>query len=93
MENFEVTPTPINTSMDLLAKLDMILGAAQQWISEEDDALGLTIFQRLYEVSAELDVVPDNSEDWSALGEKLLEIKEAMRQKSVNELEAMYEGS
>jgi hypothetical protein len=93
MENFEVAPTPINTAKDVLAKLDMILGAAQQWVTEDDDALGVMIFQRLHEISTDLDVIHDSSGDWKVLGEKLLEIKEAMRQKSVNDLEAMYEGS
>jgi hypothetical protein len=93
MDNFEVAPSPIKTGKDVLAKLDMILGAAQQWAKEEDDALSLAIFQRLNEISADLDVVPDSSVEWNALGEKLLEIIEVMRQKSVRELEVMYEGS
>lgn len=98
MDTHGVAHTPITNGEELLAKLNLILGAAQQWISDDDDdadELSLVILQRMREIGADVDAVLDRNPnfDLAPLGEKLLEIKEVMRQKSVNDLQSMFERS
>lgn len=90
-----VAPTPITSVEELLAKMDLILGAAQQWVEDDNDELGAMIFRRMRELSSDFDIILSSGPgpDWEAVGEKLMAIKEALRQRSVRDLESMYERS
>lgn len=95
MDTHGIAPTPVTSGEELLAKMNLILGAAQQWASDDDDELGVLIFQRLSEVGDDMDTVLglEPNLDLTPMGEKLMEIKEAIRQRSLGDLQAMYERS
>jgi hypothetical protein len=51
METHEIAPSPVRTMEDLIAKLEMIRGAANQLVSERDGILAKTIHLRVSELS------------------------------------------
>lgn len=95
MDTNGIARTPITNGEELLAKLDLILGAAEQWVSDNDDELGFIIYQRLSEVGDDMDGVLEwyPNLDLTPMGEKLMKIKEALRQRSVGDIKEMYERS
>lgn len=50
METHEIAPSPVRTMEDLLAKLEMINGAAKQLVTDRDGSLARTINRRVHEL-------------------------------------------
>jgi hypothetical protein len=89
MERNEITPAPVNTAEELIAKMDLILGAAQQWVTVDDDELGAAIYRRCSELPANLSTVQGSQEHWAAFNEKAVAINRSLRQKAYVELQNM----
>lgn len=89
MEHNEIMPAPVNTPEELIAKMDLILGAAQQWVTIEDDELGAAIYRRCSELPGNLSTVQGTQEHWEAFNQKAVAIQRALQQKAYVELQAM----
>lgn len=92
MDTYGVAPTPITNGEELLAKMDLILGASQQWSVDGDEELGSLILERLIEVSMDMDTVLDLHPDLDLTPhkEKLAEIKTALSKPSSDDIKEMY---
>jgi hypothetical protein len=91
MENIEIAPHPVNSIEDLLAKLDLIHEAAKQYSTKSsDDELGLVLLHRAVELMSDISIIDPAPEHWQTVGEKLEGIREAVRQGTINDLNAMY---
>jgi hypothetical protein len=69
--------------------MDLILGAAQQWVSVDDDELGAAIYRRCSELPGNLSTVQGSQEHWAAFNEKAVAINNSLRQKAYVELQNM----
>lgn len=90
MESNEFTPAPVNTAEELIAKMDLILGAAQQWVNDDDDALGAAIYRRCSELPANLASVQGTQDHWRVFDQKAIAINHALRQKNYVELQGLH---
>lgn len=82
MDNHEIAPAPVSTPEELLSKMDMILGATRQWMTDDDDALGALIYRRVTEIPRDMSVVLGSTEHWAAFDAKAIAINKAFRQKA-----------
>jgi hypothetical protein len=84
-----ITPAPVSTPEELIAKLDMILGATRQWIADDDDALAAIIYRRTSEIPHDLVSVEGTPEHWEIVKRKAADISIAFQQKTYVNLQAM----
>lgn len=89
MDNESIAPAPVSTPEELIAKLDMILGATQQWIINDDDELGAIIYRRTQEISSDIRCVEGTPEHWEAVKNISSNIAVAFRQKNYVNLQAL----
>lgn len=82
-------PAPVNSADELIAKMNLILGAAEQWVNVDDDELGAAIYRRCSELPANLASVQGTPEQWEAFNKAAIAINHSLRVKAHVELQAM----
>lgn len=91
MEHPEVKPTPVTNADELFAKMDMIIAAIPQLTDDEEGReLSGTLMRRVGELKRDIDIVQDMPEYWQPVEEKVSQIGQALRQKSISDLNAIY---
>lgn len=85
----EVPSHPVETMVDLIARLDLILGAAQQWAVEDDAEIGVLIHKSLNDLK-QVPHLPGTEEQRIELRSKVDAIREALRQRKIKDLNAQY---
>lgn len=88
-----MTPTPINTVDDLLAKMDMILLGIEQWSGDRNRELMSDIRTRAMELSNDLDGLEVTKDEWQIIGAKTTDIREAIRQADITHFNAQFDAS
>lgn len=89
MEHNEITPAPVATAEDLLAKVDMLISATKQWINTDDDTLGAAIYRRVNEIPSDISAVHITPEHAEVFNHKAVELNRAFRMKTYVELSAL----
>lgn len=89
MEHNEITPAPVTTAEELLAKVDMLISATKQWVNSDDDALGAAIYRRVNEIPTDLSTVHITAEHVEAFNKKAITLNQAFRMKTYVELSAL----
>jgi hypothetical protein len=80
MEQYEISSSPVTSMNDLLAKIDMIIGAANQLVNDRDHNLIRTIRLRTSELSNDFDTVTDaNAEKMTLAKKKVGQIKSILK--------------
>jgi hypothetical protein len=70
MEQYDISSSPVTSMDDLLAKIDMIIGAANQLVNDRDNNLMRTILLRTSELSNDFDTVTDTNAEKMTLAKK-----------------------
>jgi hypothetical protein len=78
-----VTPAPVNTADDLIAKIDLITGATRQWTLDDDNELGSAIYRRLTELPQDIAGVYIPEEQRAAVQIKISDLNHAFRRKAI----------
>jgi len=93
MERLKITPQPVNTFEELLAKTNLILEATKQSVTDHDNELNFALFIRVSELGNDFDGIDCTAEQMAIFGTMLEEIREVIRQANIADLNSMYSKS
>lgn len=85
METHEIAPSPVRTMEDLLAKLEMIHGAANQLVSDRDGSLATTINLRVQELSSDSNGLKGSYWQWRKARKLVKVIRKQIRKVLAND--------
>lgn len=93
MDTPENQRQPVTTAEDMIASLDLLLIAANQWAADDDKDLGALLYQRTSELVDDLPAIPTTPENRMAMKVRVDGIRNAIRQRSINDLNETYHRS
>jgi hypothetical protein len=89
----ELSAVPITSMNDMLGRLDIIIGSAQQLLTDDDIELNHSIALRMQEIVDALADLDGTLEEWHLAAARIRQIRDTVRQRTIRDLDAHYHES